>query len=57
VNGNTPLRQLAGHHIGCTQLFKAQLGMGMDVAADGGNASRLGKNGINDFHGALLTTV
>ena len=51
VNGNAPFGELFGHHVGGADLFKTQLGVSMDVAADGRNASGLGDDRVNDLHG------
>jgi len=57
VNGDAPLGQLGGHHVGGADFLKAQLGVGMDIAADGGNGGGLRDNGINDLHRFCLTPV
>ena len=46
---------VASHNVGSANLLKAKLGVGMDVAADGGNAGRLGDDGIDGFHDGLLS--
>jgi hypothetical protein len=40
---------LARHHVGGAHLFKAQFGVGVDVAPHGCNARGLGDDGIDDF--------
>ena len=50
VNGDAPIGQLFGHHIGGSYFFEAQLGMRMDVFANGRNAGRVCEDGVDDFH-------
>ena len=53
VNGNAPFGELVRHHVGGAHLFEAQLGVGMDVPAHGGDAGGLRQDGIDQFHGVL----
>jgi hypothetical protein len=46
VNGNAPLREFVGHHVGSADFFKAQLGVRMQVAANGGHAGGVGYKGV-----------
>ena len=41
VNGNAPIGELLGHHVGCALFFEAKLGVSMDVFANGRNAGRV----------------
>ena len=52
MNWNAPLSELPGHQVGGADFFKTQLGVGMNFSPDGGNASGLGHDGVNDFHGS-----
>jgi hypothetical protein len=56
-NGNAPIRQLLGHDIGCANFLEAQLGVGMNVFANGRNAGGVRQDGINDFHNDSLPRV
>jgi hypothetical protein len=40
------LRQLVGHHIGSADFFETQLGVRMQVAADGGHAGGIRYKGV-----------
>ena len=50
VHRNAPLGELARHHIGGAHLFKAQLGVGVNVPAHRCNTGRLGDDGVNNVH-------
>ncbi len=50
---NPPLGQLGGHDVGGSDLLVAQLGVGMQVAPDLGQALCLRKNGVVQLHGPV----
>ena len=54
VDGDAPLGEFGCHQVGGAQLFKAELGVGVDVAAHGADAGRLCDQRIKDFHAASL---
>ena len=41
VNGDAPIGQLLGHHIGCANFLEAQFGVRMDVFANSRYAGRV----------------
>jgi len=51
MDGDAPLGQLLRHQIGGANFFKTQLGVGVDVAANGSDGGSLLGEGIKDFHG------
>jgi hypothetical protein len=55
VDGNAPFGQLGRHHIGGAHFFKAQFGVGVDVAAHRGNGRGLGDDGVDEVHAARTT--
>ena len=57
VNGNAPVSQLLGDHVGCALFFEAQLGVSMNVFANGRNAGRVCEDGVDDFHAYSLARV
>ena len=57
MDRNTPFSQLVGHYVGCAHLFKTQLRVSVDVAANGGDAGCLGDDGIDNFHKNLLISI
>ena len=56
-NGNAPVGQLLGHHIGRANFLEAQLGVRVDVFANGRNAGGVGQDGVDDFHDHSLPRV
>ena len=54
VDGNAPLGQFLSNQISGANFFKAQLGVGVDIAADGGDGGSLLGKGIKDFHSLSL---
>ena len=54
VDGDAPFGELLGHQVGGAQLLKAELGVGVDVAAQGADAGRVCDQGIKDFHHTSL---
>ena len=57
VNGNAPVSELLGHHVGCALFFEAQLGVSVNVFANGRNAGRVCEDGVDDFHGYSLARL
>ena len=57
VDGNSPGRELLGHHIGGALLLETQLRVGVDVSAHGGQAVGLGQDFFNDFHTGLSSAA
>jgi hypothetical protein len=57
VNGDAPVCELLGHHIGGANFFEAQLGVGVDVFSNGRNAGRVCENGVDDFHSNSLARL
>jgi hypothetical protein len=57
VRFNAPLRQLAHHHVGGTHLLKTQLGVGVQVASQGGQRVRGTQQGLVQSHGLSLVVV
>ena len=57
VNGDAPVCELLGHHIGGANFFEAQLGVRMDVFANGRNAGRVCEDGVDDFHSNSLARL
>ena len=53
VYRNAPRSELARHQLGGALLFVAQLGVGVDVAAQGCDGRRLGGDGVNGLHGSF----
>ena len=53
-NGNAPIGELLGHHIGCANFLEAQLGVGVNVFANGRYAGGVRQDGIDDFHNHSL---
>ena len=54
VDGDAPFGEFGGHQVGGALLFKAQFGVGVDVAAQRGHGVGLCGNGVYDFHGEVL---
>ena len=50
VNGNTPIRQLLGHHIGGSHFLKAKLRVGVDIFTNGRNAGCVGEERVDELH-------
>jgi hypothetical protein len=48
-NRNAPIGQLLGHHIGRANFLEAQLGVGVNVFADGSDAACVGEDGVEDL--------
>ena len=57
VNGNAPVSKLLGDHVGCALFFEAQLGVSVNVFANGRYAGRVCEDGVYDFHGYSLARV
>ena len=57
VNGNAPVGELLGHHVGCALFFEAQLGVSVNVFANGRYAGRVCEDGVDDFHAHSLARV
>ena len=57
VNGNAPVSELLGDHVGCALFFEAQLGVSVNVFANGRNAGRVCEDGVDDFHAYSLAIV
>ena len=57
VDGDAPVGQLLSDHIGRAHFLEAQLGVGVDVFANGRDAGRVGEDGVDDFHGYSLATL
>ena len=57
VNGDTPVSELLGHHVGCALFFEAQLGVSVNVFANGRYAGRVCEDGVDDFHAYSLAIV
>ncbi len=57
VNGDAPIGKLLGHHIGCALFFEAQLGVSVNVFANGRNAGRVCEDGVDDFHDDSLARL
>ena len=57
VNGDAPVSELLGHHVGCALFFEAQLGVSMNVFANGRNAGRVCEDGVDDFHAHSLARL
>ena len=57
VNGNAPVGELLGHDIGRADFLEAQLGVRVNVFANGRNAGRVGEDGVDDFHDHSLARV
>ena len=57
VNGNAPVSKLLGDHVGCALFFEAQLGVSVNVFANGRYAGRVCEDGVDDFHGYSLARV
>ena len=53
MDGDAPLRQRLGDHIGRAHFLEAQLRVGVDVASDGGDGGRVGQDGFDELHGSL----
>ena len=54
VNGDAPVGQLFGHHIGGAHFLKAKLRVCMNIFANGRDAGRVGEDGVEDFHAISL---
>lgn len=57
VNGDAPISELLGDHVGCAFFFEAQLGVSVNVFANGRYAGRVCEDGVDDFHGYSLARV
>jgi hypothetical protein len=57
VNGNAPVSELLGDHVGCALFFEAQLGVSVNVFANGRYAGRVCEDGVDDFHAYSLAIV
>ncbi len=51
VDGDAPVGQRLGDDVGGAVLLKAQLGVGVDVTADGGDGGHVGQDGFDEVHG------
>ena len=50
VHFDAPAAELLCHHFGGTKLFKAQLGVRMNIASHAGDGGGLGEDRVNEFH-------
>ena len=50
VDGNAPFGQLGRHHVGGAHFLKAKLGVGVQVAAYGGNGWGVVDDGFDQMH-------
>ena len=57
VNGDSPVSELLGNHVGCALFFEAQLGVSMNVFANGRYAGRVCEDGVDDFHAYSLARL
>ena len=57
VNGDAPVGELLGDHVGCALFFEAQLGVSVNVFANGRYAGRVCEDGVDDFHAYSLARV
>ena len=53
MDRDAPLGELLGDQVRGALLLEAELGMGMDVAAQRGDLRRIGQDGFDDLHGGL----
>lgn len=51
---DAPVGQHFGDQLGGAQLFKTELGVGVNVATHSRNAGRLGDEGVKNFHADSL---
>jgi hypothetical protein len=51
VDGDAPIGQRLGDHVGGAVLLEAQFRVGVDVASDGRDGGHIGQDGFDEVHG------